>query len=92
MLKTVNLICLNADLYCRAKKFDDKATWKANDDGTVNAEGPRVIVGGDGVGPSGGFITKYVVHVLHHTRVVHVSCYLLFNLYLQQATFVTCHM
>lgn len=42
----------------RAKKFDDKATWKANDDGTVNTEGPRVIVGGEGMGMSGGFVTK----------------------------------
>ncbi|XP_052271080.1 synaptosomal-associated protein 25-like isoform X3 [Dreissena polymorpha] len=42
----------------KAKKFDDKATWKANDDGTVNTEGPRVIVGGEGMGMSGGIITK----------------------------------
>ncbi|KAJ8309375.1 hypothetical protein KUTeg_014249 [Tegillarca granosa] len=34
-------------------------TWKSNDDGKVNTNGPRVVVDqGNGVGPSGGFITK----------------------------------
>ncbi|XP_053396992.1 synaptosomal-associated protein 25-like isoform X5 [Mercenaria mercenaria] len=41
----------------RAKKFDDKGTWKANDDGTVNTDGPRVMVGGEAI-MSGAFVTK----------------------------------
>ena len=51
----------------RAKKFDDKATWKANDDGTVNTDGPRMIVGGEGMGMTGGFLTKYVLNLARAT-------------------------
>lgn len=58
-------ICVAEYFLSRAKKFDDKATWKANEDGTVNTEGPRVIVGGEGMGMSGGFVTKYVISMAH---------------------------
>jgi len=41
------------------KSGDYNKTWKASEDGTVNTNGPRVVVDqGNGVGPSGGFITK----------------------------------
>ncbi|XP_053396978.1 synaptosomal-associated protein 25-like isoform X3 [Mercenaria mercenaria] len=47
----------------RAKNFEKSSdynkTWKSSEDGTVNTNGPRVVVGqGNGVGPTGGFITK----------------------------------
>lgn len=47
----------------KAKNFeksgDYNKTWKANEDGQVNTNGPRVIVDtGNGVGPTGGYITK----------------------------------
>lgn len=47
----------------KAKNFeksgDYNKTWKASEDGQVNTNGPRVIVdAGNGVGPSGGFITR----------------------------------
>lgn len=53
----------------RAKNFerssDYNKTWKSSEDGTVNTNGPRVIVDqGNGVGPQGGFVTKYVVGLL----------------------------
>ena len=59
-------VCNHVYLY-RAKKFDDKATWKANDDGTVNTDGPRMIVGGEGMGMTGGFLTKYVLNLARAT-------------------------
>ncbi|XP_060594263.1 synaptosomal-associated protein 25-like [Ruditapes philippinarum] len=41
------------------KSSDYNKTWKSSEDGTVNTNGPRVIVDqGNGVGSSGGFITK----------------------------------
>ena len=50
--------------HTRAKNFeksgDYNKTWKASEDGQVNTNGPRVIVdAGNGVGPTGGFITRY---------------------------------
>lgn len=47
----------------KAKNFeksgDYNKTWKASEDGQVNTNGPRVIVdAGNGVGPTGGFITR----------------------------------
>lgn len=47
----------------RSKNFEKggeySKTWKSNDDGKINTNGPRVVVDqGNGVGPSGGFITK----------------------------------
>ena len=53
----------------RAKNFeksgDYNKTWKASEDGKVNTNGPRVIVdAGNGVGPTGGFITRYVYELV----------------------------
>lgn len=49
---------------CRAKSFEKGGeyanTWKKDDDGKLDANGPRIVVGGEGAGPQGGFITKYV--------------------------------
>ncbi|XP_074654317.1 synaptosomal-associated protein 25-like isoform X5 [Tubulanus polymorphus] len=47
----------------RAKNFEKgsayNATWKANDDGQVNQDGPRITVdAGNGMQSSGGFITR----------------------------------
>lgn len=46
----------------RAKSFEKGGeyanTWKKDDDGKLDANGPRIVVGGEGVGPHGGFITK----------------------------------
>ena len=48
----------------RTKNFEKdsnyKDTWNKDDDGKVNTDGPRQVVGGDQMGPSGGYITKYV--------------------------------
>lgn len=61
-MKNVEETMTLIEFRCRAKKFDDKGTWKANDDGTVNTDGPRVMVGEEAI-MSGQFVTKYVVHV-----------------------------
>ncbi|XP_074654290.1 synaptosomal-associated protein 25-like isoform X2 [Tubulanus polymorphus] len=47
----------------KAKNFEKgsayNATWKANDDGQVNQDGPRITVdAGNGMQSSGGFITR----------------------------------
>jgi len=45
----------------KAKNFEKGSeyanTWNKSEDGKVNTDGPRVVVG-DQMGPSGGFITK----------------------------------
>ncbi|XP_052271077.1 synaptosomal-associated protein 25-like isoform X1 [Dreissena polymorpha] len=41
------------------KSSDYNKTWKSSEDGTVNTNGPRVIVDqGNGVGQTGGYITR----------------------------------
>lgn len=42
----------------RSKNFDKGAEWGKGDEGKVNTDGPRMIVGDGNMGPSGGFITK----------------------------------
>jgi len=47
--------------------------WSKNDDGTVNTSGPRVVVGDGNMGPTGGYVTKYVRHVDHHALFTRLS-------------------
>ena len=51
-----------SSLFFRGKNFekgsDYNKTWKATDDGQVNTNGPRVVVG-EQQGFQGGFITRY---------------------------------
>lgn len=46
----------------RSKNFekggDYAGTWGKNEDGKVNADGPRVVVGDQNQGPTGGYITR----------------------------------
>ncbi|KAK2167216.1 hypothetical protein LSH36_31g07018 [Paralvinella palmiformis] len=46
----------------RSKNFEKGSeyanTWNKDDDGKVNVDGPRMVVGNDQMCPSGGFITK----------------------------------
>ena len=47
----------------RAKNFEKGSeyanTWKKDEDGAVNTDGPRVVVGDMG-GPQGGYVTRCV--------------------------------
>ena len=50
-------------LPCRSKRFekssDYKDAWSGNEDGKVNTDGPRVVVGDpNGMGPTGGYVTR----------------------------------
>jgi synaptosomal-associated protein 25 len=49
---------------CRTKNFEKSGdyanAWKKNDDGKVNTNGPRVVVGDGNMGPQGGFVTRCV--------------------------------
>lgn len=49
-------------IYIRSKNVEKSAayskTFKGNDDGKVNASGPRQIVGQNGMGPGAGYIQK----------------------------------
>lgn len=46
----------------RAKNFEKSGdyanAWKKNEDGKVNTNGPRVVVGDGNMGPQGGFVTR----------------------------------
>jgi len=49
--------------FARAKNFEKSGdyanAWKKNeDDGKVNTNGPRVVVGDGNMGPQGGFVTR----------------------------------
>ena len=40
------------------KSGDYANTWKGNDDGAVNTDGPRMVVGGDQMMAQGGYVTR----------------------------------
>ena len=48
--------------FLRSKNFekddDYKKTWKANEDGKVNANGPRRIIDQSAGGPATGFVKR----------------------------------
>ena len=56
----LSMACFNVGF--RSKNFEKGAnynqTWGKQDDGKVNSNGPRVVVGEGNMGPQGGFITK----------------------------------
>ena len=66
-------------LLFRSKNFEKGSdyanTWNKDDDGKVNVDGPRMVVGNDQMCPSGGFITKYVFCQLvgYSTFISHVG-------------------
>lgn len=46
------------------KNAEYAKAWKKDDDGGVISDQPRITVGDSGMGPQGGYITRYFLYKL----------------------------